>query len=276
MTIYYDQLTWPEINDAVAEKRIPILAVGSVEQHGPHLPLNTDWLQAQRIVEEAARRSNGGLLVMPPMQYGYITHAMDFPGTITIHWQHFIDFCLDITKSLAYHGFKKMIIVNGHGSNETPLDLVGRRTALETDAVCAVVRCWPFLLNVDPAFNANWRESGPGGTGHACELETSMMLYLAPDTVKKEKAGNHPVAQSSKFTFGDLFGAPPVSVVGCTSAGGSNGTFGRADLGTAEKGRLIFEESVKQLVAFAEELDKRPYSPRVDHHKEPPTTSVPG
>ena len=276
MTIYYDQLTWPEINDAVADKKIPIMAVGSVEQHGPHLPLNTDWLQAHRIVEEAARRSDGRLLVMPPMQYGYITHAMDFPGTITIHWQHFIDFCLDITKSLAYHGFKKMIIVNGHGSNETPLDLVGRRTNLETDALCAVVRCWPFLLNVDPAFNSKWRESGPGGTGHACELETSMMLYLAPDTVKKEEAGNHPGRQTSKFTFGDLFGAAPVSTVGWTSAAGSNGTFGRADLGTAEKGQIVFEESTKQLLAFAQELDAMPHKSRIDHHKEPPTTPVPG
>ena len=236
MTIYYDQLTWPEINDAVADKKIPIMAVGSVEQHGPHLPLNTDWLQAHRIVEEAARRSDGRLLVMPPMQYGYITHAMDFPGTITIHWQHFIDFCLDITKSLAYHGFKKMIIVNGHGSNETPLDLVGRRTNLETD----------------------------------------MMLYLAPDTVKKEEAGNYPGRQTSKFTFGDLFGAAPVSTVGWTSAAGSNGTFGRADLGTAEKGQLVFEESAKQLLAFAQELDAMPHKPRIDHHKEPPTTPVPG
>lgn len=276
MTIYYDELTWPEVNDAVAAGRIPILAVGSVEQHGPHLPLCTDWLQAQRIVEEAARRSNGRLLVMPPVHYGYITHAMDFPGTVTVHWQHLVDFCLDITKSLAYHGFKKMVIVNGHGSNEPLLELVGRRTNLETDATCAVVRCWPFLLNVVPGFNARWRESGPGGTGHACELETSLMLYLAPDIVKKENAKDFQIPQRSAFTFGDLYASAPVSVVGWTSAAGTNGTFGRADLGTAEKGKLVFEETVKQLLAFVEEFHQQPYNPRVDHHKAPPTTPVPG
>jgi creatinine amidohydrolase len=67
-----------------------------------------------------------------------------------------------------------------------------------------------------------------------------------------------------------------VSIVGWTSASGSNGTFGRADLGTAEKGKTIFEEAVKQLLAFSDELHKRPYRPRIDHHKKPPTTPVPG
>ena len=276
MTIYYDQLTWPEINDAVASERIPIMAVGSVEQHGPHLPLNTDWLQVQRVVEEAARRSEGRLLVMPPMHYGYITHAMDFPGTITIHWHHMIEFCLDITKSLAFHGFKKMILVNGHGSNEPILELVARRTNLETDAVCATLGWWR-LLTVDPTSVSRWRETGFPSGAHAEEMETSMMLYLAPETVKKEYAGNFQPADTSKFVWSDITkGSGPARIVGWTSAARSNGTFGRADLGTAEKGETIFEEAVKQLAAFVKEFSSMPYKSRVDHHKEPPTAQVPG
>lgn len=276
MTIYYDELTWPDVNDAVAEGKIPILAVGSVEQHGPHLPLCTDWLQAQRVVEEAARRSNGRLLVMPPVHYGYITHAMDFPGTVTVHWQHLIDFCLDITKSLAYHGFKKMVIVNGHGSNEPLLELVGRRTNLETDATCAVANWWD-LITVDPGVTPKWRETTFPSGGHAEEMETSMLLYLAPDIVHKEKAGSHQPPDTSRFVWSDISkGSGPVSIVGWTSAAGTNGTFGRADLGTAEKGKLIFEEAVKQLLAFVEEFHRQPYKPRVDHHKASPTTPVPG
>ena len=277
MSCRYDDLTWPEINDAVVAGKIPILAVGSVEQHGPHLPLSTDWLQAQRIVEEAARQSDGLLLVMPPVHYGYTTHSMDFPGNVTIGYQHLIDFCLDITKSLAYHGFKKMIVVNGHGSNEPLLELVGRRTNLETDAVCAVVRCWPFLLSADPQFNARWRESQyPGGCAHACEMETSVMLHLRPETVKMENAQDFYRRQESSFVWTDAFARGPVSIVGWTSQGGTNGTFGRADLGTAEKGKLIFEEAVKHLVAFAQEFRDRPFSPRKDHHQKPPTIPVPG
>ncbi len=270
----YDRLRWPDINQAVADQKIPIIGIGSVEQHGPHLPLCTDWYQADRIVEEAAKRSGGKLLMLPTLQYGYVTHVMDYPGTLTAQWQHFIDFCLDITKSLAYHGFKKMIIVNGHGSNEPPLELVTRRTNLETNAACALVRCWPFLM--DEKAMAKWRESGPGGVGHACELETSLMLYLAPEWVKKENAGNWSIPQSSKFTFGDAMTPPAVTMVGWTSASGSNGTFGRADLGTAEKGKIIFEETVSALLAFADEFAKAAPRKRVEHHAAQPDIAFPG
>ena len=276
MTINYDELTWPDINDAVAAGKIPVIAVGSVEQHGPHLPLNTDWLGAHRVAEEAALRSNGKLLVMPPVYYGYITHAMDYPGTITIHWQHLLEFCLDITKSLAYHGFKKMIVINGHGSNAPVLELVARRTNLETDTQCVLINWWN-LLAVDPASVQKWREASFPSGAHADEVETAFMLYLMPERVKMEKAGAFQPPHTSKFLWSDATqGEGPVSLVGWTSAAGTNGTFGRADLGTAEKGRIIFEEGVQQLLAFVAEFDGIPHKPRIDHHKKPVTTPVLG
>src|SRR5690242_21127069 len=85
-------------------------------------------------------------------------HVMDFPGTINNHFEHFIDHVLDITKSLAYHGFKKIVLLNGHGSNMPNLDLVARRTNLETDAEC-IPAAWWNLLTVDKAFLPRWRQS---------------------------------------------------------------------------------------------------------------------
>ena len=112
---------------------------------------------------------------------------MDFPGSINIHFEHLVQFLVDITKSLAYHGFKKMIIVNGHGSNHNLVDMVARRTIVETDASCVFCSWWN-LLKVNPDFDDQWRESVfPGGCGHAGELETSMLLYLDPDSVRKDK-----------------------------------------------------------------------------------------
>ena len=78
------------------------------------------------------------MLVLPIVAYGYTGHVMDFPGTINNDFEHFMHHVLDITKSLAYHGFKKIILLNGHGSNMPNLDLVARRTNLETDAECLV------------------------------------------------------------------------------------------------------------------------------------------
>ena len=145
----FDELTWPEVNEAVAMGKIPIIPTGSVEQHGHHLPLKVDHLCANAVATEAARLKPELALVLPPVSYGYVHHVMDFPGSLNIHYEHFIQYVLDITKSLAYHGFKKMILVNGHGSNHNLVDMVARRTIVETDASCTFCSWW-HLLRVHP------------------------------------------------------------------------------------------------------------------------------
>src|SRR5688572_21557109 len=182
----YEKLTWPEIGAAVKAGKVPIVPIGAVEQHGPHLPLDVDMLLATSVALEAGRRIPDQALVLPSVSYGYTGHVMDFPGTINIHYQHFIEHVLDICKSLAYHGFKKIFLLNGHGSNMPNLDLVARRANLETDAECAFAAWW-MLLTVDPSFLPSWRESEfPGGIAHACELETSVYLHLCPEDVRKD------------------------------------------------------------------------------------------
>ena len=174
----YEKLTWPEINDAVDLGKVCIVPCGAVEQHGPHLPLDVDLVCPTGVAKGAGERIPEKILVLPIVAYGYTGHVMDFPGTINSHFEHFMRHVLDITKSLAYHGFKKIILLNGHGSNMPNLDLVARRTNLETDAEC-VLAAWWELLTVDPEFMPRWRESKfPGGCAHAGELETSMYLYL--------------------------------------------------------------------------------------------------
>jgi creatinine amidohydrolase len=93
------------------------LPCGAVEQHGAHLPLDVDIVCPTGIAHGAGRLIPDKLLVLPTVCYGYTGHVMDFPGTINNHFEHFIDHVLDITKSLAYHGFKKIVLLNGHGSN---------------------------------------------------------------------------------------------------------------------------------------------------------------
>src|SRR5256885_2065884 len=128
----YEKLTWPEINDAVELGKVCILPCGAVEQHGPHLPLDVDLVCPQGVAHGAGKQIPDKLLVLPIVAYGYTGHVMDFPGTINNDFEHFMHHVLDITKSLAYHGFKKILLFNGHGSNMPNLDLVARRTNLET------------------------------------------------------------------------------------------------------------------------------------------------
>ena len=274
----YEKLTWPEINDAVAAGKIPIVPVGSIEQHGPHLPLDVDCVLPYGVALHAARRIPDKLLVLPAICHGYTAHVMDFPGTINIHYQHFIDMIIDVGKSLAYHGFKRIILLNGHGSNMPNLDLASRRINLETDAEC-VLSAWWSMLTVDKEFLPKWRQSYfPGGCAHACELETAAYLYLDEDNVRKDKIADGRIAfheQQSDFQWVDLFAAGPAPLTSWTSSYTESGVMGAADLGTREKGRQAVDEAGKQLARMALEWSARPKPERRDLHKSPPTMPMP-
>ena len=270
----FDELTWPEVNEAVAMGKIPLLPTGSVEQHGHHLPLKVDHLCATAVATEAARLRPDLSLVLPPVSYGYVHHVMDFPGSMNIHFEHFIQFVLDICKSLAYHGFKKIIIVNGHGSNHPLVDLVSRRVIVETDASCTFCSWWQ-LLTVDPEFKIKWRESRfPGGCSHAGELETSMLLHLSPESVRKDKIKSE-IAKTnlmdSKYIWSDLFGRSAMGLIEWTSQYTDSGVMGEAEKATAEKGKLVFEEASRNLAEFVAEYHARKIDTRTRHQAEEPT-----
>ncbi|MFP6611405.1 MAG: creatininase family protein [Pirellulales bacterium] len=274
----YEKLTWPEINDAVDGDQVCIVPCGAVEQHGHHLPLDVDLVCPTGIAHGAGRQIPDKMLVLPIVTYGYTGHVMDFPGTINNDFEHFMHHVLDITKSLAYHGFKKLVLLNGHGSNMPNLDLVARRTNLETDAEC-VVAAWWNLLTVDKEFLPNWRESKfPGGCSHAGELETSLYLYLDGDHVRKDKIESGVISfneEDSPFHWVDLFAQGPATVISWTSSYSETGVLGDAELATQEKGRQVYEEAVKQLVAFVTWFKQRPKDQRRDRHRRVPTMPTP-
>jgi creatinine amidohydrolase len=274
----YEKLTWPEINDAIDLQKICILPCGAVEQHGPHLPLDVDLVCPGGIAHGTGQALADKILVLPHISYGYTGHVMDFPGTINTNYTTFIEQVCDVTRSLAYHGFKKIILLNGHGSNMPNLDLAARRTNLETDAECCVIAWWN-LLTIDKEFLPNWRESKfPGGCAHACELETSLYLYLAEEDVRKDKIKSGEISfnqDQSPFSWVDLFGAGPATVVSWTSSYSDTGVLGEAELATKEKGERVYVEAVKQLGRFVSDWQSRPKDIRKDHHRRPPTIPTP-
>ena len=264
--IYYDQLTWPEINEAVKAEKVVLLPIGSTEQHGHHLPLDTDNFLARSVCIKAAERAPRETLVMPTIPYGYNEHALDFPGTIHVTYQHFIEYCLDVVKSVAYAGFDRIIIIDGHGSNEHLCEFIARRATLETDALVAST-IWTNLAI--EAFEAV-RDSAFGGAAHACELETSAYLYLEPSRVQMDKAKDHyggaAGKQGSKFLSVDLTkGWGPMKLVRWTSSATPHGVTGAPTLATAEKGKATIDGTAENLVAFIREFRAMDASERVDH-----------
>lgn len=274
----YEKLTWPEINDAVELGKVCILPCGAVEQHGHHLPLDVDLVCPGGIAKGAGQALPEKILVLPTICYGYTGHVMDFPGTINSNYTTFMEHVLDVTRSLAYHGFKKIILLNGHGSNMPNLDLVARRTNLETDAECLVCAWWN-LLTVDKKFLPGWRESKfPGGCAHACELETSLYLYLDEENVRKDKIKSGVISfneDNNPFTWVDLFAAGPATVISWTSSYSDTGVLGEAELATKDKGERVYREAVKQLCSFVNYFHPRPKDVRKELHRKPPTIPIP-
>ena len=262
----YEYLTWPEINEAALAGKVVLLPIGSTEQHGHHLPLDTDNFLATGMCLEAGRRSPRDILVMPNIPYGYNEHGQDFPGTIHVTYEHFIEYCLDVCKSVAYAGFRRIVIVDGHGSNEHLCEFIARRTTLETDALAAST-IWTNLIVKE--FEAI-RESGMGGAAHACELETSIYLHLDEGRVRMDRAEDHyggaAGSVGSDYLYVDLTkGWGPIKLVKWTSASTPTGVSGAPTLATKEKGKTIFDAAANHLVAFAKEFKAMPEPVRVDH-----------
>jgi creatinine amidohydrolase len=258
----YNRLSWEGINEAVEEQKVVILPTGSTEQHGRHLPLDVDVFLAESVCLEVGRRAPDRVLVLPPVSYGLNLHHIDFPGTIHIEPETFIAFCLDITKSVAYHGFEKILIVNGHGSNTPLVDLIARKTVLATDSLCAAVNYIPLALE---AFD---RVKDTGVLAHADEFETSLYLYLAPERVRMDKAGaDNDVA--GKYMSSDSTADYPVRFNDFWGRWTRTGVHGDATTATADKGKVIFEAAVSRLVEIVDEWRGWPLADRSDQHTRP-------
>jgi len=261
---FYEELTWPEMRDAVKEERVVLLPTGSIEQHGPHLPIATDILVPSEVCRRVAERIPGDVLVMSTIPYGFNEHHMDFPGTISVEGQDYINYVYDVCRSVARHGFRKILIVNGHGSNLPFLDVASRMVTNNTDALCAVVPYWSLARNVIKEI----RESPfPGGMSHACEFETSIVLSTRPELVKKELARKEIGFQGSEFIWWDLSERSPVVFMDWWSRMSTTGVIGDPTKATKEKGEKILEEVVEELTRFVKEFKARRIPPRVDHHQ---------
>lgn len=265
----YDELTWPEIRQALTRQPVVLLPFGTVEDHGPHLPLNTDNVIVEAICLEAARRAPGEMLVMPLVAYGLDEHHMDFPGTVSVGISTLIEYVADVAISVAHHGFTHILVVNGHGSNASIADLAARRVVLETGAICGAMSpnaaIDPTLA--EPTFS-QMRRSAPGGVAHAGEYETAMMLHLRPDLVQMDKAVREMGQIKLEYFNWDH---PEPSILGWQdwwSRMSESGVCGDPTVATAEFGEALFEATVESFITFVHEFRTIPVRSRRDLHGE--------
>src|SRR5262249_33864376 len=263
----YNRLTWPEMNEAIAAQKLVILPTGSTEQHGRHLPLDVDVFLCESVCLEVGKRAPDRVLVLPSIAYGLNLHHIDFPGTIHIEPETFIAFCLNIRKSVAYHGFQKILLVNGHGSNTPLIDLVARKTVLATQSLCFATAYYHFSQQ---AFRSI-RESEI--VAHADEFETSLYLHLAPERVRMNLAVEDN-DRMGKFVSSDSTLNFPVRFNDFWGRWTKTGVHGDPTKATREKGKVIFEAAVTGLLQLADELRAWPIEKRQEMHKLPVQSSI--
>jgi creatinine amidohydrolase len=246
-------MTWVEVAEALKRTDIVLIPIGSTEQHGLHLPLGVDTFIPIALAEEIAKRVD--VVIAPPLWYGDCPHHMGFPGTISIRPEILVEFIYDVCKSLIKHGFRKILLLNGHTIANNPALLIAiERIQEETDAKVYLID----LLDMAITTISKIRESEIGGIYHACELETSQMLTIRPDLVYMENAKKVIPKTFSKFIVMDGATAGDRVLSKVTMKEWKKltdvGSIGDPTIATAEKGKIIMKALVENIVAFINEL----------------------
>ena len=240
-----------EVNDAVATGRIPIVPIATLETHDPHLPVEVDTRFVEELTSRVSEERPDLFVAFPAVAYGYTEHTMDFPGGFTIRPQVLLEFYFDIGESIAQNGFRKMIFLNGHGSNVNTMQLAARLVTMRTPAVASATSFWDLCRDE----LAELRESDfPGGMGHACEFETSAYMAIDPDRVETERIEDCTSTINDEFTYSDTLGNGPIHMVPWWSQSSRNGTEGAPSYATPEKGRRILDAASENLVRWGEKF----------------------
>lgn len=207
-----------------------VLAVGAIEQHGPHLPLSVDWAIGEAVARGVAENLDAFLL--PSIAYGCSQAHRGFRGSVWVSQETLGAMVKDIAFSLIDQGFRRIVVLNSHGGNLI-LKLTVREINMSQDR-CKVILLFP--TNELGEVRAQILDGGPSDA-HAGELETSFMLHLAPDQVGEERVDHVPEGvNETYFDYTSLKELCP------------DGVWGRSSLGTAEKGEKLLAAVVERAV----------------------------
>lgn len=267
----YEKQTWPELRDAAREETVILIPTAATEDHGHHLPVDVDIEIATTVCEETAKQRDD-VLVFPTSTQGFLPHHMDFVGGVTIDWEILIKYLLNIGVSLSHHGFDKILYINGHGSNHHLVHQVARQVTVNHPKTHAGMLSWWDLQEVQDVA-AEVRDAGPEGSSHGGESETSIYMYLHPDSVDMDKAArdiNYPdnkVVYNYGLTGGKRHPeSSQVSMMEWWSTFSETGTRGDATVATPEKGKALLEAAVDGLDTVLDEFKAYPVREIDDKH----------
>jgi creatinine amidohydrolase len=230
---------------------LALMPVGATEQHGPHLPADTDTASVTAVTIEAARRmKDPGGLVFPALPYGFSPHHLSRPSTVSMPLDVFISQVREAVSCLLASGFRRVAVVNGHGGNQGPLRSVISEMVTEGAPVTSVDYWGPSRMTWSKELKGAFKD-----VGHACEFETALQLAIRPSDIAEwiaERSRDLPSRLTQPYlTDGaeDQFAAagavaPPIFL------SGDCGYFGDPAAATVETGERLLDITASGLAQF--------------------------
>jgi len=246
----WTDIRWPDIARAEAARWIAVLPLAATEQHGPHLPFETDVLIGEAYLARVREMLPVALPVtfLPLQPVGISTEHIDFPGTQTLPSDVALREWMAIGESVAQSGIRKLVIVTSHGGNSAAMSLVAQDLRAY-HRLLVVTTSWSRFGAPDGLFSAEELRHGI----HGGAVETSIMLARYPHTVRKEAIADfHPASIAMEQKFRWLSAHRPVPFAWQAQDLQESGAVGDATQASAEKGELLLDHGAR---AFCELLD---------------------
>ncbi|MGI6851541.1 creatininase family protein [Mesorhizobium sp. 1B3] len=249
----WEKLTTNEF--AGLDRSIPVVVnVAAIEQHGPHLTIDTDATIGAHFLERLDERMGDRVLILPQVKVCCSEHHMEFPGTLSVRHETFLAYVGDMLDSVARHGFTNIVIFNSHGGNQAVGQvLLERFGSSHRNCHVAMLTWWrlaaPELETI--------RETGFAGVNHACEFETSLMLLAAPDDVRRELVGGMSYVETHDWANADMIRASRGALFRTMyEMSGGTGVVGDPSSATVEKGQRISDAVLTQVERVVTSLAK--------------------
>jgi creatinine amidohydrolase len=256
ISLQLGELNWTEARELL--DRVVVLPLGSLEQHGHHLPLLTDSMIGTEVARRAEAETAEDALFLPTLWTGASHHHRAFPGTVSISNDVYVRVLIDLLESLVGAGFRRIFLLNAHGGNITPArmaiyDVQIRHRNIE-DLWLAFSSWWAIAEEQVAALENVEQKS----VTHACEQETSMILRIRPELVKLEAATGTNIPFESAFYCPDFHRSSRVDIPRTFDQLSITGAFGYPEISTAEKGEALYAAAAAEVVSFIREFRRWP------------------
>jgi len=242
-TVWFDEMSMADVRECARIRKVVILPVGSVEEHGDHLPLCTDSVQPEYVAVEVAKKTK--CIIAPPVRYGVCNSARNFPGTLSMRFDSLRSLIQDILEELIRNDFRRILVLSGHAgqAHMTALRLAAQETLRHYDKNMKQDK--PRIMvcsDYDFAYELKG-EYFDERDGHAGAIETSRIMSIRPDLIKKIGRKSYP-------------NLPRFEIVSDPQSYFPSGVIGDPTEASSKKGKIVNDYVVKHVAALVEELKR--------------------